>query len=180
MDLSEASDFELMQAVAGGSQPAFVVLVHRYQQVLFKFFWHMGTSQTASEDLVQEVFLRIFAYRRRYRPTAKFTTFLYSIARCVWADQMRKRPLLRKISEDIADPKDYVADVEREMDVRDALPKLPEKLRTALVMSLYQCLKYQEIAEILDIPVGTVKSRIFHAIRQLREILSERKSALHP
>ena len=173
----EPSDVELMARVKAGDQNAFVTIVRRYQNLLLNFFRCMGVY-TDAEDLAQETFVRLFKYRDRYEPRARFTTFLYLLARQVRVDMLRKT-LRReagmasylKETENAEPKRDPPAD--RFDAVRRALDTLPETLRSVVVLSIYQELKYDEIAAILEIPVGTVKSRMFHALRKLREVIHE-------
>lgn len=180
---TETPDPELMERVRSGDQDAFVRLIHRHQQSLVNFFRRLGAYSDA-EDLAQETFLRVFRYRFKYRPVAKFTTFLYTVARHVWADGLRKTMRHEAISERVAN-ESLVSDdgaighTQAAMDTQMALEKLSEKLRAVVVMSVYQGMKYDEIAEILDIPVGTVKSRMFTALNQLKEILDDRSREKH-
>jgi len=88
-DVALEPDVAFMLEVAGGSETAFTTLVRRHQNSLLNFFVRMGASSDC-EDLVQETFVRLFHYRLRYRPAARFTTFLYHLARNVWADRGRK------------------------------------------------------------------------------------------
>jgi RNA polymerase sigma-70 factor (ECF subfamily) len=132
------------------------------------------------EDLVQETLLRVFRYRFKYRPVAKFTTFLYTVARHAWADglrkAMRREALYERAATELSASDDGAGKrLHAAMDAQTALEQLSEKLRVVIVMSLYQGLKYDEIAETLDIPVGTVKSRVFTALSQLKEILRDNK-----
>jgi len=167
------SDFELMDLIRRGQKEAFLVLVRRHQDPLVNLFRRLG-AYTDAEDLVQETFLRLFKYRFKYRPDAKFTTFLYTLARHAWADSLRKVKKHETISERLqaeatgADT-DGMHRAQQRMDAQSALHVLPEKLRVVVVMSLYQGLGYEEISETLGIPVGTVKSRMFLAINRLKE-----------
>lgn len=172
MDLGELDAFDLMSQVKAGNHEAFAELVQRYQQSLLNFFCRMGAHREEAEDLTQETFLRLYAYHPRYHPSARFNTFLFTLARHVWADNVRK---LKKWSRIGREPSLWpetddkaAARVEARMDIQTALDSLPEKLRVVVVMSIYEGLRYQDIAEILDIPVGTVKSRVFIALKQLR------------
>ena len=182
MGFKQLSDFELMDEIREGNQQAFTALVRKYQQSLYCFFWFMGVSAVESEDLVQEVFLRLFAYRHQYQPKAKLKTFLYILARRIWIDRLRKarRHEENSLPVEISDPADYCLDLERQIDVQNALGKLSEKLRSVVVMTMYQDLKYKEIAEVLNIPEGTVKSRMHLALRQLKEILSDQTCGPKP
>ena len=131
-----------------------------------------------SEDLVQDTFVRLYRYRERYQPTAKFTTFLYVLAHRVWADLGRKTQRRDRLSAGLqteVETNSQTADVSPMpvMDVEAALDKLSDKLRDVIVLNIYQGLRYQEIADVLNIPLGTVKSRINLAITALREIFHE-------
>ena len=172
-------DEQLMQASAGGDSGAFAVLVRRHQDPLLNFFRRMGVYMEA-EDLVQETFVRLFKYRDRYEPTAKFTTFLYTIARHARLDLLRKHRrkegLLRRFGEEspTADESGMELAASR-LDADAALRRLPEKLRNVVVLSLYQGLNYDEIAGVLRIPQGTVKSRMFLALSRLKEAFHDGK-----
>jgi RNA polymerase sigma-70 factor (ECF subfamily) len=171
----EPSDVDLMSLVQQGRRPAFTRLVHRYQQPLLNFFRRMGVYNDA-EDLVQETFVRLFKYRLRYESKGKFSTFLYMMARQIWIDYLRKRTRRQDLAQDLHE-RDIDAASSRRKDeetrsaVREAIEALPERMRMVVVMSVYQGLKYGEIAAILEVPEGTVKSRMFHALRKLRGLL---------
>lgn len=171
--MEELSDFELMDRIRNSDQAAFLALVRRHQSPLVNFFHRLG-AYTDADDLVQETFLRLFKYRLKYRPAAKFTTFLYMLARHAWADGLRKQKKQEAVSERVMTEEASVNrvethDAQARMDAQSALSVLPEKLRVVLVMSFYQGLRYEEIAEILGVPVGTVKSRVFLAMERMRE-----------
>lgn len=175
--MCEPSDYELMDRTRAGDQTAFAALIRRHQGPLLNFFRRLGAGSDA-EDLAQEVLLRLYRYRERYVRSAKFTTFLYTLARHTWADHWRKTKRRERIEERAEEELPRADDVaaarvSAALDAQHALEQLPEKLRIVLVMSLYQGLKYSEIAEALDIPEGTVKSRVFLALRRLREIYHE-------
>jgi RNA polymerase sigma-70 factor, ECF subfamily len=172
--MKELPDHELMGKVRSGEQAAFAILIQRHQTPLLNFFLRLGANSDA-EDLVQEVFLRVYRYRDRYVHNAKFTTFLYILARHAWADRWRKHLRMKRIEERAKQemPNESDGDLEQvrnALDVQQALARLPDKLRMVLIMSIYQGLRYDEIAEVLQIPTGTVKSRMFLAMSQLKEI----------
>ena len=174
-DAPTPSDTDLMAQVQQGSREAFVTLVRRHQGPLLNFFHRLGVSNDA-EDLVQDTFVRLFRYRFRYQPRARFTTFLYLMARQVSLDRWRRvkryaaamddYALETRVTAQPAAPPDGRAE-----EVQRALATLPEPMRAVVVMSIYQGLKYDEIAEILEVPPGTVKSRMFNALRRLKEVL---------
>ena len=170
-------DIQLMLETAKGSETAFAELIHRHQNGLLNFFVRMGVYNDA-EDLVQETFVRVYRARERYRPTAKFTTFLYVLARNVWADRGRKAKMHKRLEESLKTDAEIGGGVTQPvsqagMDVQEALNRLSPKLREVLVLNVYQGLSYQEIADVLEIPLGTVKSRINFAIQELRGIFDE-------
>lgn len=176
-NLAPDPDAELMSEAAAGSEIAFTVLVRRHQNALLNFFARMG-ALSDGEDLVQETFVRLFRYRDRYRPSARFTALLYHLARNVWADRGRKSARVQRLASgllaesQISSEPDFVNPGER-LDVDAALQKLSPKLREAIVLNVYQRLRYQEIADVLGIPLGTVKSRINLALAALKEHLHE-------
>jgi RNA polymerase sigma-70 factor (ECF subfamily) len=171
------ADAQLMSAAAEGSEEAFAALIRRHQDALVNFFARMGALQDA-EDLAQETFIRVFKYRERYRPTGRFTGFLYTLARHVWADRGRKalrQERLRAGLEVEAQTTGLPAAREQGagLDVQAALDRLSPKLREVIVLNVYQGLRYHEVAAVLGVPLGTVKSRINLALHKLREALDE-------
>jgi len=192
MDLERLDSRELMVLVGEGSRrsgslegpagpdgrggEAFVLIVRRHQKSLLNFFRRMGARSHETEDMAQDTFLRVFNYRDRYEPTGKFTNFLFVLARHVWADagrRAKRRPEVRSDSLDDGPAPDErgVARAEARVDIEAALAQLSEKLRSVVVLSVYEGLEYSRIAEILEIPVGTVKSRMHLAMGRLREAL---------
>lgn len=158
------------------SREAFASLVQRHQRPLMNFFRRMG-DYTGTEDLTQETFIRLYKCRERYHPNAKFTTFLYTLARRTWIDHRRRTGRREAAYEAFAGEMDVRLDAgtgsEREMHhrVRAALGELSEDMRACVIMSVYQGFKYEEIARMMDVPLGTVKTRVFNAMRKLKEAL---------
>ena len=176
-DAENAEDIRLMLEAKNGRQEAFAALVRRHQRALMNFFCRTGVSMEA-EDLVQQSFLRLYRYRNRYQPSAKFTTFLYLIARQVRTDALRKRKRGVELAEKVADaapsdepPSPAQADVTARTE--EALGRLPEGMRDVVVLGILQSLGYEEVGRILRIPTGTVKSRMFSALRRLRADIGE-------
>lgn len=174
-----AADETLMQLVTDGNRDAFAVLVRKHLPGLLNFFFRMNVYSSDRDDLVQETFVRLFNYRLKYRPSAKFTTFLYMIARQVQIDYFRKQQrrllLAESFKKDLDEPqKDYSRQnkiEDRKEKLKMALDTLSEEMKCVVVMSVYQGFKYSEIAETLDIPVGTVKTRMFHALQKLGKVI---------
>ncbi len=169
-------DAALMLETAAGAEASFAKLVERHQKSLLNFFVRMGACSDG-EDLVQETFVRLYRYREKYQSTARFSAFLYHLARNVWADHGRKSARSERLVAGLRDFAQEQAPDNRQEDHRDvgaALDKLSPKLREAVVLNIYQGLRYQEVADALGIPLGTVKSRINLALNALKEILNEK------
>lgn len=182
IDAPLGDDERLMVAVGKGSDSAFRTLVERYQGFLLNFFVRIGAQVDEAEDAVQETFLRIHTYRSRYRPSGSFRTFVFTVARRAWLDMCRQRERRRRRETPGADPDACVALVgmtpDERLDLEAGLNALPEGQRMVLVLSVYGGLKYEEIAEVMGIPEGTVKSRVFHGLRKLRAKLFDRDAAI--
>lgn len=182
---------ELMRRVAEGDTQAFTALVERVLPRLLGYFRRLGADSALAEDCAQETLFRIYRVRERYRPQARFVTYLFHVARNYWIDVYRHRKIQPPtVSADAAgrgqEGQGLVADLAREGEEAGAgldrsalagaldrgIAALGEQHREVFVLSQVESLRYQEIGEILGIPVGTVKSRMHAAVRQLREHLS--------
>lgn len=148
----------------------------KFEKNLLNFFWRQGVSYSEGEDLVQETYLRLWNYRADYRPAAKLSTFLFLLARQVRIDALRRQTRREcreekwmKSRPEVVWPRLFGV---RE-DVRWALMRLSEPLREVVELGVFQDLPYAEIAEVLGVPIGTVKSRMHNALKELKEILDE-------
>lgn len=151
----------------------------KFERNLLNFFWRQGVSHSEGEDLVQETYLRLWKYRREYVRTAKLSTFLFLMARQVRIDALRRQARRENREEGWGreqptseSPKQFGV---RE-DVRWALARISEPLRDVIELAVFQDLPYAEVGEILGIPVGTVKSRMHNALKELKEIFDEQGS----
>lgn len=172
-------DAALMMKVAQGDQAALRELIEHWQGPLINFFYRSLRSVESSEDLAQTVFIRIYRAADRYQPTAKFSTYLFHIARRVLINEFRRqgrKPL------DTVDPADLHAStpgrdklrlLELEEAFAKALEKLPEKQRTAILLLKQQQLSYEEIAKSMEASESAVKSWIHRARQKLKEELSD-------
>ena len=151
----------------------------KFEKNLLNFFWRQGVSYEEGEDLVQETYLRLWKYRREYRPTAKLSTFLFLLARQVRIDALR-RQTRRADREERWGREQPTAEGPKvsgvREDVRWAVARLSEPLRDVVELGVFQDLPYAEVAEILGIPTGTVKSRMSNALKKLKEIFDEQGS----
>jgi RNA polymerase sigma-70 factor (ECF subfamily) len=175
-------DIELMLQVKHGDEAAFAELAQRYRRRLAGFFYSLCWNYETAQDYTQEVILRLWLARDRYEPTAGFATYIFRIARNYWVTVLRYRKCRpESISlDDVWQPHIDEIDVEHllirryeDQKIREAISDLPEHYRLVFILSHFQELRYIEIAEILEIPIGTVKSRMSSAVRLLREIISE-------
>jgi len=166
-----------MERIQAGDDGAFVELVERWRPDLLRFFYLLGARPEEREDCTQEVFLRLFRHRARYRPHpgSRFRAFLMRIARNVYIDVIRKQRRTVRCVElhEATLPAHAAVDarVGDAIDLEGALASLSEKLRWVLVLNIWEGLEYADVAAVLGIPVGTVKSRIHYALCKLREVL---------
>jgi RNA polymerase sigma-70 factor (ECF subfamily) len=192
--MDKRSSEELLQAVAGGDERAFEELVRRYQLSLINFFFPLVWDRHIAEDLAQEVFVRLYTGAPGYQPTAKFTSYLYRIARNCWIDQRRQtksRRLERSIdagdeetgaalrdalSVVVEQPEDSARKDEFVKGLVGAVEALPADHKVVFILSQVEGLRYKDIGDVLDIPEGTVKSRMHAALRKIREVLRARKA----
>lgn len=170
-------DEELMQQVKRGDMYAFDILVRRWEQSLFNLAYKIVGDFEASKDIRQEVLLRVYKASKRYQPRGQFKTWLYRIAINCSINELKKRERCQTLPlsmpyecedgkeqflEDILpDPKpqpDELIHCEEVAHlIQDALQNLPEEQRIVVVLRHYEGLKFQQIADVLDCPLGTVK-----------------------
>ena len=165
-----------MLQVRNGEAEMLGVLFDRYQTPLFNFYTKMTQDRAASEDLVQDVFLRILRYRQTYRPGTPFRTWMYQIARNARLDHVRRvKPEAPLTSEPPAVPpaSDSAQQKQEAALLQRALMHLPEDKREVLILSRFQELKHEDIAKLLGCEVGAVKVRVHRALQQLREIFRQ-------
>jgi RNA polymerase sigma factor (sigma-70 family) len=173
--MNSMSDEELMAQVRSGVGEMLGVLFERYQVPLFNFYLKLCGDRAVSEDLVQEVFFRILKYRQSYRPETGFRAWMYQIARNTRADHWRKKKAKPEttwepeMSPAIV-PRDTAQQKQETALLHNALMELPEEKREVLILSRYQDLKYEEIAQMMDCEVNTIKVRVHRALQELREI----------
>jgi RNA polymerase sigma-70 factor, ECF subfamily len=180
-------DAELMLRVRAGDDTSFALLLERHRSPVVHFLYRMVQNQPVSEELAQEVFLRVYRSRATYEPTAKFTTWLFRIATHLalnWIRDGKKEKGQESLNEELLDGIErQVADqqptVEQEMlyavklrEVRQAIDMLPAKQRAAVMMHKYEELEYAQIARALHCSESAVKSLLFRAYETLRARLA--------
>ncbi len=199
--MHEPDDIVLMERFQSGDRSALEELVARHHASLVRWFHLQSRSRETAEDLAQETWVRVIRHQRNYRPTARFVTYLFAIARNLWIDQYRSRkaapPTVSADSEvggkgedgvrlssllpsDEPEPFEKASVHEEAGRVKEALEGLPDGLREVFELGEIEGLKYADVAEILDIPVGTVKSRMHAAVQRLRAALVPPKRSGKP
>lgn len=181
-------DSQLIDATLSGDQEAFGTLVVRYQQRLFNAMAHTVGSREEAEDVVQDAFVQAFVNLNRFEKKSRFYTWLYRIAlnvRCSRARRKRPKALGEAATELAARQPDHSPTAaqqaitsERCDQLQAALQELTEEYREIVILREIEQNNYEEISEILDIPVGTVRSRLHRARSQLQTILQSRYSEL--
>ena len=174
------ADEDIMRDVRDGNLQLLGQLFERYQMPLLNFFLRMSGDRALSEDLVQDVFFRILKFRQTYRGDTPFTTWMYQIARNARVDHFRKRKPESATNEEMASsadtrpsPAEQFQTTEQEELLRRAMARLPEDRRELLILTRYQNLKYEQIAALLDCQTGTVKTRVFRAMQELKQAYLE-------
>lgn len=173
------TDSSLMKQVQAGDTAQLALLFERYHVPLFQYLFHLSRNRAASEDLVQDVFFRVLKYADSYDPIFPFNAWLYRMARNAYFDSLHKRRT-DAVSSDFenlrsAEPlaEEVVARRQDAMFLQEALQQLPDDKREVLVLSRFHNLKYAEIAQILKCEIGTVKVRVYRALKELREKFCE-------
>lgn len=160
-----------------GGEAAFEVLVRRWQQPVARFLFHLVGREELVADLCQEVFLRVYEHRGRYRESGAFSSWIYRIALNVVRDaKRRRRPEILELGdvEPVAagpSPEDACAQAERGRFVARIVAELPEPLRLVLVLRHYEEMNFEQIARLLGEPASTIKSRFRAALQRLRQRL---------
>jgi RNA polymerase sigma-70 factor (ECF subfamily) len=168
--LSKQSDEELMQSFKKGETLAFRELFERYKNPIFAFVRRRVNDAGRAEEITQDIFLALVERRRGYEARASFRTYLYRIALNRVASEHRKRSQSETLdSKSEAAGGNNPAIVQQ---VREALGRLDSEQREVVLLREYEGLSYQEIAELLKVPVGTVRSRLFRARLALRDLLA--------
>jgi RNA polymerase sigma-70 factor (ECF subfamily) len=178
-------DLELMLRVRQGDAESFDVLLDRHRKPLVGYFARMVRDRAVAEDLAQETFLRVYQARHRYRPDAKFTTWLYRIATNLALNALRDRERVQATHAGDDDSLDAGSTVEqlsdshptaeqemmlseRERTIRQAVESLPGNQRAAVILHKYQGVDYRQIGKILGVSESAVKSLLFRAYENLR------------
>lgn len=186
--LQSLADEDLMEKIVEGNELAFELLVKRYQAKITNLVHRFIYDRDRAVEIAQEVFLRVFLHRKRYRRSGRFSTWIYTIAVNLAKNELRRKSRLRGVTsldnllEIAGDSGAYLADKRPGPDqhthqhkveetVMAAIQQLPPKYREVILLRDIQQLTYEEIEQVLNIPGGTVRSRINRARGALKQIL---------
>ena len=185
----EQDDRAVVEAVLSGRQHRYAELVDRYQSQIVNYVCRMLGNYEDAVDLSQDVFLKAYSALGSYRPQYPFPAWLFRIARNAAIDEIRKRRLStvsldapmefedgqagRDVESQGLDPQDSYLGLEFADRISSAIDQLPEKYREPIVLRHAADLSYEEIADALELPIGTVKTRIFRARDALRQSLGD-------
>jgi RNA polymerase sigma-70 factor, ECF subfamily len=179
------SDEQLIARFQLGDVQAYDILVRRYKDQLLNFVYRFVGNRTDAEDIVQETFLRVYRNKHMYKEIAKFSTWVYTIAGNLAKTELRRRKRHRifSVSNFVNEDRDFdIPDrdhsPERKVDsnmqekiIQKAIEKLPIKFKEVIILRDIQEFAYEEISQILNIPLGTVKSRVNRGRLKLQEDL---------
>ncbi|MCX7681155.1 MAG: sigma-70 family RNA polymerase sigma factor [Anaerolineae bacterium] len=170
-------EWRLVTQAQRGDQEAFGELIRRNQEQVIGLVYRLCGDMELAEDAAQEAFLRAWQHLPSYRPDAPFKNWLYRIAANIALSALRRERAMTDIDDLLPaasdeEPEDETEASERREYVRRAVLALPAASRAVLVLREYEGLSYREIAEVLNIPIGTVMSRLNYARSKLRESLA--------
>lgn len=167
------TDEQIMEAVKNGELQHASELFNRYHKRIFNFLKQLTNDAETAEDLTQNVFLRLIKYRNSYKEGNRFQSWIYQMARNVFADHYRESKMkanyvdVEKMAEHISEESDNPE--EREHQLQRSLAKLTDEQRELLALTRFQQLKYEEVAAIMDTTVANIKVKVHRAIAKLRE-----------
>ncbi|MBN1153959.1 sigma-70 family RNA polymerase sigma factor [candidate division KSB1 bacterium] len=183
----EKEDKSEIQRALEGDQQAYTLILKRYRATIYNLIYKMVRNREETEDLVQEAFIKAFASLDSFNEEYAFSTWLYKIAINNCIDHFRKRRLktfsidtpiqsrdgeiTREFSDSTFSPDNKILSREKNELIAEAIEKLPEKYRTSILLRHKEERSYEEISQILGIPLGTVKARIFRAREMLKKEL---------
>lgn len=184
----------LVALACEGNRGAFAELVESYKSKIFHLAYRMLGNRQEAEDVVQDTFLRMYEHLASFDRSRKFSTWLYRIATNLCIDRLRRRRSVYSLDADMTGgdgmdgysvlrtgdpgPEETLVLTERQRMVLEAIASLPDKYKVAVALRYYQDLSMQEISDIMQIPVSTVKTRIHRGREYLRRKLERNKSLL--
>ncbi len=186
----ETPDIELIERALSGDQQAYREILKRYRAPLYNLLFRMVRNKMETEDLVQEAFIKAFGSLATFNDEYAFSTWLYKIAINNCIDHFRKKRLKtysldkpidskngeirREFPDPTYQPDKALLSKEKDKLIEEAIQNLPEKYRISIVLRHNEDKSYEEISQILNIPLGTVKARIFRAREMLKKQLKNK------
>ncbi|MFH1850727.1 MAG: sigma-70 family RNA polymerase sigma factor [Candidatus Neomarinimicrobiota bacterium] len=181
------TDEELIDRFQKGDEQAYIELVSRYRERLMNFAYRFVNDDEQAEDIAQDTLLKLYTHRHYYRNIAKFSTWIYTIAGNLAKTELRKRKRHKvtnlsqmgweekeyELPSVVAESDQMVQEQYAEKQIQVAIQSLPLHFRTVIILRDIQELSYEEISNIVDVPLGTVKSRINRARLQLQKALKD-------
>ena len=181
------TDEELISRFQNGDEQAYIALVNRYKDKLINFVYRLVNDRDQAEDIIQDTMLKLYTHKHYYRNIAKFSTWIYTIAGNFAKTELRKKKTRKDTNNsqlgyehrdydppsNEPSPQKLVEDDFINTKIHDAIDNLPEHFRIVTVLRDIEKLPYEEISNIVEIPLGTVKSRINRARLQLQKDLKE-------
>jgi RNA polymerase sigma-70 factor (ECF subfamily) len=181
--MNQASEAELIEACLGGSSAAFAELVDRYRNLVFGVISQVVADRNVVEDLAQEVFLKVHRGLPSFRGDAKLSTWIYRIVRNVCSEASGRERAMMSIDERTEEGRLHYepsaadrafGDLERRDLLEKAIARLPVDQRFLISAHYFGGLQYQELADILEMPMGTVKTLLHRAKQRLRDLIEQR------
>ena len=189
IEKNEITDEQLIKNFQGGNNDAFEELLARYKNRIYNFIYRFVNDVNLAEDLTQDTFMKLFTHKDSYREIAKFSTWLYTIAQNLAKTELRKRSRRKTYSVSDLSTKDrefaissdqnIVVDKNADLDnfnivIMDCLTELSEEFQIMIILRDFQELSYEIISNIMEIPIGTVKSRINRGRLKLVKLLKDK------
>jgi RNA polymerase sigma-70 factor (ECF subfamily) len=167
-----ASDRELIADVANGDETAFRQLYERFADRVYRYAYTILRGKHLAEEVAQETMIAVWKGASKFAGRSKVSTWIFGIARNQAYSLVRKEIRTERVPDVSLIQPDPAPGIHRQEMVARALERLSDDHREVVFLTFYEGLSYREIASILDIPTGTVKSRMFHAKKQLAEVLA--------
>jgi RNA polymerase sigma-70 factor, ECF subfamily len=167
-------DDELVAALRGGSRDAFAALFERYRDPVWRFFRRRVPDHGRAEELTQDAFVAVLEGARRYAARGPFRSYLFGVAYNILLADRRKAASQPTVA--VVEPAARSADLDTAMWIQAALARLDEDDREVLMLREYEALSYLEIAQVLGIPINTVRSRLFRARIALKQRLDAHRA----
>ncbi|MBN2105220.1 sigma-70 family RNA polymerase sigma factor [bacterium] len=187
------TDAALIERYLNGDINAFNTLIWRWEKPIYNFVLRTIGNRELAKDLCQSVFIRMYKQLKTLKDPEKFSSWVYRIALNLCKDEFKKKRIRRLVSFDALtdedtnqnrvkwqfqdrsarSPEDLMQHQQVESIIKNALKKIPDEQRVVIVMKQYQGLKFTEIADILNEPINTVKSRLYYGLRAMKKVLEE-------